>query len=146
MLQLTLSEEINAPADRLWSLVKDFGNIQSWWLKDSPIKIERVVQEGQGAGMIRHIYYLGVPTPLSERLDFVDDAAKTYRLSIVGEGIPGLVSYSATGVISEVGPDSCRLDYDAEIQATPEKAPRVEQTLRFGLLQVIAGLKAAAEG
>ena len=146
MPQLTVSEVINAPADTVWRLVKDFGNIESWWLKNSPIKIDRVVQEGQGIGMIRHIYYVGVPAPLSERLEYLDDAARTYGLSIVGEGIPGLVSYSARGVITELDAGNCRLDYRAEIEAKPEKTAKVEQTLRFGLLQVIAGLKAAAEG
>jgi len=145
MSQITVSETFNTSADRLWGLLKDFGNIEAWWLKDSPIKLDRVVQEGQGVGMIRHIYYVGVPTPLSERLDFIDDNLKTYRLSIVGEGVPGLVSYSAKGVVSVAGPHSCILHYHAEIEATPEKEAAVEKALRFGLSQVIAGLKAATE-
>lgn len=146
MPQLTVSEVFNTPADTLWGLVKDFGNLEAWWSKDSPIKIDRVVQEGQGVGMIRHIYYVGVPTPLSERLDFVDDDSKTYRLSIVGEGVPGLVSYSARGVITGMGNDSCRFDYTAGIQASAGKEAAVEKALRFGFSQVIAGLKAATEG
>jgi len=146
MPQIIVSEEFNAPADRLWGLVRDFGNIESWWLKESPIKIDRVEQEGQGVGMTRHIYYVGVPTPLSERLEFLDDDTRTYGLSIVGKGVPGLVSYSAKGVISETSADSCRLDYRAEIQADPDKQAAVEKTLRFGLSQVIAGLKTAVEG
>ncbi len=146
MSQITLSEVINAPADRIWGLLKDFGNIQAWWRKDSPIKIDRVEQEGRGAGMVRHIYYVGVPTPLSERLDFIDDDTKTYGLSIVGEGVPGLISYSGKGVVTATGPFGCRLDYHAEVQATPERQAAVEKTLRFGLSQVIAGLKAATEG
>ena len=145
MPQIIVSEEFNAPADRLWGLVRDFGNIESWWLKESPIKIDRVENEGQGAGMIRHIYYVGVPTPLSERLDFIDDDSRSYGLSIVGQGVPGLVSYSAKGVITELGPDTCRLDYRAEIEAAPEREAAVEKTLGFGFSQVIAGLKAATK-
>lgn len=145
MPQIIVSEAFNSPADRLWSLVRDFGNIEPWWPKESPIKIDRVEQEGQGVGMIRHIYYVGVPTPLSERLEFLDDGTRTYGLSIVGKGVPGLVSYSARGVITETSANSCRLDYSAEIQANPEKEAAVEKTLRFGLSQVIAGLKAAVE-
>lgn len=145
MPQLNVSEAFNAPADRLWGLVRDFGNVEAWWLTDSPIKIDRVVQEGHGVGMTRHIYYVGVSTPLSERLDFLDDNARTYGLSIVGERMPGLLSYTARGVITETGVASCRLDYGAEIQTTPEKAAVVEKTLRFGLSQVIAGLRAATE-
>jgi len=104
-----------------------------------------VEQEGQGVGMTRHIYYVGVPTPLSEHLEFLDDGTRTYGLSIVGKGVPGLVSYSAKGVITETATDSCRLDYRAEIEAAPDKLAAVEKTLRFGLSQVIAGLKAAVE-
>jgi hypothetical protein len=143
MPQLNVSEVFNSPADTLWALLKDFGNLEAWWLKDSPIKIDRIVQEGQGVGMIRHIYYVGVPTPLSERLEFMDDDSRTYRLSIVGEGVPGLVSYRAKGVVTELGADGCRLDYTAEIQATAEKEAAVEQILSFGFSQVIAGLKEA---
>ena len=146
MPEMNVSEVFDAPADRLWALLRDFANLDAWWLPDSPIKIDRVEQEGEGAGMIRHIYYVGVPRPLSERLDFIDDDARTYRLSIVGEGVPGLLSYSATGVVTEMGPASCRLDYTADIEATAEKEAAVEQTLRFGFSQVIAGLRAATEG
>jgi len=64
----------------------------------------------------------------------------------VGEGLPGLVSYSARGVITPTGASSCRFDYTAGIQATAEKEESVEQVLRFGFSQVIAGLKAATEG
>jgi len=140
---MNITEVFDAPADRLWELLSDFANLEAWWLPDSPIRIDRVEREGEGVGMIRHIYYVGVPAPLSERLDFIDDETRTYRLSIVGQGVPGLVSYSATGVVTELGPASCRLDYSADIQATPERETAVEQTLRFGFAQVIAGLKAA---
>ena len=146
MPQLTVSEVFKTPADTLWGLVKDFGNLEAWWLKDNPIKIDRVVQEGQGVGMIRHIYYVGMPTPLSERLDYMDDGSRTYKLSIVGEGVPGLISYSAEGVITALGADSCRFDYTAGIQAIAEKEASVEQALRFGFTQVIAGLRRATEG
>lgn len=73
MPQLIVSEGFQSPADRLWVLLRDFGNLAAWWPRGSPIKIDRVEQEGRGVGMIRHIYYVGVPTPLSERLDDIDD-------------------------------------------------------------------------
>ena len=143
MAHIEVDEVIDAPAEKIWGLIRDFGHIEAWWPKDSPIKIQKVVTEGRGAGMIRHIYYVGVPTPLSERLDFIDENSRSYGLSIVGEGMPGLISYQARGVVTESGPHSCRLDYRAEVKATPEKAIAVEKNLRFGLSQVIAGLKAA---
>lgn len=146
MSHLNVSEVINAPAEKVWELIRDFGKIEAWWLKDSPIKIDRVEQEGTGVGMIRHIYYVGVPVPLSERLEYIDDASRTYGLSIVGEGVPGLISYSARGVVATLEANSCRLDYRADVQAKPERAAKVEQSLSFGLSQVIAGLKATVEG
>jgi len=145
MAEIKVNEVIHAPAEKIWGLIRDFGNVEAWWPKDSPIKIQKVVKEGQGAGMIRHIYYVGVPTPLSERLDYIDEGSKSYRLSIVGEGMPGLISYQASGVVTESGPDRCHLDYRAEVKAAPEKQAAVEKNLRFGLSQVIAGLKAASE-
>jgi hypothetical protein len=39
MPQLNVSEVFNTHADTLWGLLKDFGNLEAWWLKDSPIKI-----------------------------------------------------------------------------------------------------------
>ena len=146
MTQLIVSEEFHSPADRLWALLRDFGNLAAWWPPGSPIKIDRVEQEGRGVGMIRHIYYVGVPTPLSERLDDIDDDARTYRLSIVGSKMPGLVSYTAKGVVTELGADRCRLDYSADIEVAGDKESSVQKTLRFGFSQVIAGLKAATEG
>lgn len=145
MPEIAVSEDIKAPADKLWALLENFGNLESWWLKESPIKIDHVEVEGQGVGMIRNIYYVNIVAPLSERLDYLDKESKTYKLSIVGEGLPGLISYNATGVVTSTGRDRCRFDYHAKILAIPENEVAVEKTLRFGCLQVVAGLKKAAE-
>ncbi|MBE0597317.1 MAG: SRPBCC family protein [Desulfuromonadales bacterium] len=145
MAEITTSQDVNAPAAAVWSLLADYGNIQAWWPKDGPVRIARVKNEGQGVGMIRHIYNEGFPKPISERLDHLDAQTKTWKLSIVGELPPGMNSYNAIGTLTETGPASCRIDYKGVYSTDQESAAAVDGFLRAAYALMFRGLKAAAE-
>ena len=144
MPEMTSSYVLAVPARDVWSLLADFGSIQKWWPKEGPVRIDHVEVEGQGVGMIRHIYNEGIPSPISERLDLLDHATRTIVLSIVGRRPPGLTAYVAIGRLAEIDATSCRLDYHALITTDAGR----EERARAGLLKtwslMAEGLESAA--
>lgn len=144
MPEVTSSYVLAVPAPAVWALLVDFGSIQKWWPTDGQVRIDHVEVEGQGVGMIRHIYNEGIPTPVSERLDLLDHATRTIVLSIVGRRPPGLTAYVAIGRLAEIDAASCRLDYSALITTDAGREERV----RAGVLKtwslMVQGLEQGA--
>ena len=57
--------DIQAPADEVWEIVADFGEIERWWPAGLVSKIEI---EGSGIGMVRALHTM-IGIVLCERLD-----------------------------------------------------------------------------
>lgn len=125
MPEITSSYVLAVPAEPVWRLLADFGAIQEWWPTTGPLQIDHVQIEGQGVGMIRHVYNKGIPRPVSERLDLLDQASRTIVLSIVGQRPPGITAYVAIGRLTEIDTASCRLDYRALITTEEGREERV---------------------
>lgn len=144
MLQIRTHHDFNAPSRVLWDYLQDFANIERWWPKDVPaVQIERVVIEGEGIGLVRHIYNKGFPTAVSERLDALDPESMTYRLSIVGDRPAGLVTYQATGHVEALGENRCRLNYESVFAVLPGREQEAEAFLRMAYDLMFQGLGAA---
>lgn len=141
--QMDAQHDFDAPAERIWELLEDFGHIERWWPEGGPVDIERVVLEGEGPGMVRHIYNAGMPAPVSERLDSLDSATRTLRLSIVGERPAGLERYQATGVVEELDDGRSRLVYHSEFEAPPDREAEARQFLEAAYSLMFAGLAQA---
>lgn len=134
-----------APAEQIWDLVEDFGNIERWWPRGGAVSILKVVLEGEGVGMIRHIYNEGMPAPVSEQLVAIDPDNLVYTLAIVGERPAGLISYQATGRIKVLTPDSCRLEYHAEFESVDAGGEDARQFLLGAYELMFSGLAQTVE-
>jgi uncharacterized protein YndB with AHSA1/START domain len=145
MHTIDVHHDIQAPLERVWRYLEDFADIQAWWPTDRAVGIERVELEGEGVGQIRHIYSVGFPNAVSERLDFLDSASHTLKLSIVGRRPAGLLEYRATGRLTALGPGACRMTYHSEF-ATREGRAETAKAFLLGLYQLMfRGLEAAAK-
>jgi hypothetical protein len=107
MVELHVSKDFDVAAEKVWALLVDFGEFEKWW----PIELDRFELEGEGLGMIRHLYLNGLADPVSERLDSLDHENMVLCLSIIRVMPAGMTEYNATGTITKTGPDSCRMDY-----------------------------------
>ncbi|SDN82893.1 SRPBCC family protein [Pseudomonas jinjuensis] len=137
--------DFKAPARRLWELLADFADIQRWWpLDDDSVKIERVELEGEGIGLTRHIYNVGFPAPVSERLDYQDVGTLTYRLSIVGQRPAGILDYQATGRIEILSGGGSRLHYHSDYSVERGREEEAEAFLRGAYGLMFRGLEKAA--
>ena len=144
MPEITSSYVLAAPAEPVWRLLVDFGAIQTWWPASGPIQIDHVEVEGQGIGMIRHIYNKGARSPVSERLDLLDHATRTLVLSIVGARPPGITGYVAIGSLTQIDAASCRLDYRALITAEADQEERVRRGVLKTWSIMVQGLEEGA--
>ena len=146
MPELFAQADIQAPASRVWALLADFGNIQAWWPRKGGLQIERVVLEGEGIGMVRHIYNQGVPQSASERLDLLDPQTHTLVLSIVGQRPGGMTAYVATSRLVPLDAQSCRMEHRALVTTVPGRERAVERFLQQAYALMFAGLHEAAAG
>jgi len=103
-VEVTVSEEIEAPADRLWAIVADFGNVA--WMKG----VSRCDVTGEGAGMVRSIH-AGNGPPLAERLEFVDESARRLGYEIPERVPPPVADYHAQMAGVGLGGGRSRLDW-----------------------------------
>jgi len=142
MPEISTSEIIDAPAGSVWALLADFPKIEAWWPADGDIRIERVVCEGEGVGMVRHVYNAGVKSPVSERLDLLDPESRILMLSIVGDRPGGITAYVATARVVELEPGRCRVDYRANVTTAPGMEAKVMKNIRFTWTLMFKGLRA----
>jgi Polyketide cyclase / dehydrase and lipid transport len=142
--EITSSYVLAASAEAVWRLLADFAAIQAWWPTSGPVQIDHVEVEGQGVGMIRHVYNKGMAHPVSERLDLLDPAARTLVLSIIGQRPPGITAYVATGRLTGIDAASCRLDYRALITTEEGREGRVRDAVLKTWSIMIQGLENGA--
>jgi Polyketide cyclase / dehydrase and lipid transport len=144
MPEVTCSHVLEASADSIWNLLEDFGSIQRWWPTDVSAPIERVSIEGDGVGMIRHIYNRGARHAVSERLDFIEPSTRTLVLSIVGARPVGITAYVAEGHVIDLGDGRCRIDYRALVSTSPDLVDPVRRALLKTWATMFRGLEACA--
>lgn len=146
--------EFDAPAETVWEILEDFGNIERWWPANSTIfPLDRVELEGSGIGMIRKFYVGGSNKPTCERLDYLDPVQRVLKLSIIGDAPAGLTWYQAAGHVVSLSAHRCRFTYCGEYTTAAENP---EDTRRFlqaayqflgsGIEQALAKTRFGASG
>jgi carbon monoxide dehydrogenase subunit G len=75
MINVKVERELNAPVDKVWSLLEDFGNLKWYpgWTKLDVI--------GEGPGMIRRIHMDGMDS-IDEILESMDAASRSFSYTI----------------------------------------------------------------
>lgn len=147
MHTIDTSHDFDAPVEALWELLEDFAHIERWWPQDElAVQIERVVLEGEGVGQIRHIYNVGFPAPISERLDFLDPASHTLKLSIVGQLPVGVATYQATGRLESLPGNRCRMHYHSEFTNQSGSPEAVREFMLVAYQLMFKGLSATLVG
>ena len=108
MVSVKVSERVEATADQVWGLFRDFGGVQKF-----SKGIEKVEVSGSGIGAVRT---LGLPGGISlqERLEAFDDRGRRLQYAIVGGPIP-VTNYLATIEVKDEG-KACRVDWSSQFE------------------------------
>lgn len=149
MSQLTIRtfHVFDAPAAKVWELLANFGAIKSWWPTEGSVVIERVELEGQGIGMVRHIFNRGAKHCVSERLERLDSQEHVLKLSILGRDAGQTPWYYATARLVELdGGGRCRLDYESEFNSPRGRENQTRDGILAAYRAMFSGLQGAAGG
>lgn len=135
MATLTVRDEIAAPADKVWDLIRDFGGIDEW-----AAGVESCSVEGEGVGAVRT---LGMPGGLSlqERLESHDDAAKSFSYAIVGNPPLPFANYLSTVKLAEAGPGRCAIEWTGRFDPNEGAEKQAENIVRGIYTGGIAAIK-----
>ena len=109
MVSVKVSERVEATADKVWELFRDFGGIQRF-----SSGFEKVEVTGSGIGAVRTITLPG-GVALQERLEAFDDRGRKLQYAIVGGPIP-VANYLATIEVKDEG-KACRIDWSSHFEA-----------------------------
>ncbi len=135
--------DFSASRDAIWSLLADFGNIQRWWPPGLAVDIDHVEIEGNGVGMIRHIYNVGFPSAVSEQLLSIDPSSYSFSLAIVNDRPAGVVKYKASGKLRIVDGGKCRLSYRGEFETEPGREQEARDFFNAAYAMMFTGLAKA---
>ena len=119
MIHIFVSVSMEAPAARVYDVVRDPYRMDTWHPG-----IPRCAREGD----VR-VLTLGNGVVLHERMDLVDDAARTHRYTIVKAPLP-LVDYHAELSVHEVGPSRCVVEWSATFRAPPDQVTAMMDAVR----------------
>ena len=118
MSKVSMSTRINASADQVWKVLSDFNGLPVFIAA-----IKKSTMEGSGVGAVRTLTLEGGGPPIVEKLEKLDDQAKTLSYSIVTSPLP-LKDYFATVEVIDLGPGQCEVKWYSTFQ--PKDAPEAE--------------------
>ena len=104
MAKVSMSTDLNASADQVWKMIGGFNTLPDW----HPAVEKSELNE---AGETRTLSIAGGAT-IVEKLESVDDGARTYTYSIVDSPLP-VSNYKATITVSGEG-DGSTLEWSSE--------------------------------
>ena len=135
MSKVWVTEELQASAQTVWELVREFDGIAKWL---GPM-VQNMTVEGEGIGAIRTIALPG-DMKLQEQLESYDEAGRSFAYAILGDGPLPVSNYLATLKIVEVGPNTCRVEWGSSFEP---KNPEAEVVAMIeGIYKTgIAGIK-----
>ena len=126
MEHVHVREELEASADVVWGLRRDFGDIHAW---SSTGKV--VGFDGEGVGAVRRVE--SQDGLLVERCEAHDEEAKTFSYALIESPYP-FSDYVAVVKLTPLGDTRCAIEWSSEFKADPglEKVLRksIERTYR----------------
>ncbi len=109
MSKVSMSLDLEVPAATVWKTIGGFDAVPDWHPGVTKSRVD-----GQGEGSIRTLE-LAMGGTIEERLDHVDDAARTYSYSIVRGPLP-MAGYSATLTTRERDGGGCTIQWDSSFE------------------------------
>jgi len=123
-------EELDAPLEKVWLAIRDFGDIRAWAPAGKVLAVE-----GEGVGSVRRVDSPG--GLFVERLVGLDDAAHRFSYAVLESPAP-FRDYVAFVQLTALGDERCAIEWSCEYGIDPEAAEAmrgaIEGTYRDGFI------------
>ncbi len=125
------SREVDASADEIWSILRDWGGVMKWVATgpEAPIELTGCdLREGDTIDVLpctRICYFVpesGFP-PFPETLIHADPEARRIYYNVEGVVSGGMRNYIATTTVDEVGSDRARITCQSTFDLPPDADP-----------------------
>jgi mxaD protein len=122
-MKVVVEEQVAAPADRVFSVIGDFGGLE----KNEMIKEFSV--KGSGVGAVRSIT-LANGGVIEERLEKHDEAARTFTYAIINEqtALP-VKNYVSTVVVTPAGANASTVNWSSTFEPVGLPGEQVQQII-----------------
>lgn len=133
MVSVVVEREISSSAEKVWGLLKDFGDI-SW------AGMNNVEVYGEGVGTIRKII-VGEGQFAEERLEHYDADGMTFTYSIISGNQLPIDDLQGTPKVSPIDSDHCLLSWTlrgVEAGVAESEAEHLLTGFYSGLLDIVA--------
>lgn len=121
MPEVDVSVVVGAPADRVWSLVRNFNSLADW----HPAIAESVIEDGRPAdqvGCVRRLTLGGGPV-IRERLLALSDVDRSYTYNFEEQSAFPVTGYRATLRVSPATrDDACLVAWSGRFDCDPAQA------------------------
>jgi hypothetical protein len=125
------SAVLNAPADEVWSYLRDFGNLWEWM----PGVETGVIEDGGPAdrvGCVRRLIGPG-DSVFRERLSSLDDDARTYTYDVLECPLPVREARSRIRVAPVTDTGQSFVEWSGEFSTDPADREAMEKTFATGI-------------
>ena len=146
MVRCTYEQILPAPAPEVWAVFSRFGEID--WLPGP----ERVETSGDGVGMTRFLHIPGLPAPIEETLESLDEENRRFSYRVKKNPFVPYDRYLAT-VRVQAADAGCLVKFESSFALDPETlaaadseaaAERAAQQAMSGFYQMMANALAEA--
>jgi Polyketide cyclase / dehydrase and lipid transport len=134
-MEVRVVEEIAAPADRVWAVIRGFGDLLQW--ADG---LESCQVEGSGVGAVRTVGVAG-GLRLQERLESFDEASRSFSYAIIGANPLPFRDYLSRVQLRETGPARCEITWEGRFEAKPGRETASQTVVRGIYTGSIASLR-----
>ena len=146
MVRCTYEQILPAPAPEVWAVFSRFGEID--WLPGP----ERVETSGDGVGMTRFLHIPGLPAPIEETLESLDEENRRFSYRVKKNPFVPYDRYLAT-VRVQAADAGCLVKFESSFALDPETvaaadseeaAEQAAQQAMSGFYQMMANALAQA--
>ncbi|MFH2201761.1 MAG: SRPBCC family protein [Elusimicrobiota bacterium] len=134
MSRVNVKKTIKAPADKVWQVLRAFGNLEAF----IPA-VNKTVLEGEGVGMKR-VCTMANGNRIVERLESLDDEKRVLRYSVLETQAP-ISGYVADMFIRDAGEGATEIEWTSEFAAPEETRAESERQIAGLYSMSIRGLE-----
>lgn len=137
-MKIIVTRNFNVPAEKVWSVLEDFGNMG--WLNMADISIEVI---GEGIGMVRRVSLNG--QYIDERLESMDKQAGLLTYSIEECELFPFKNYLAQMTVEKINELECKMTWMSDFEEGNMPKEEAESMMTFNYNTMLDSLAVHVE-